>query len=111
MILAESTYGVLFEGRPGASLCDGRLVVLPDVRAWATAGSTGPGLVVSILEEVGPDRRTESSLAGEWFRVGLQVSLGSDNTIELLMEDPLPACRGGILRRRSDGRVCEQLNH
>ena len=91
VILAESSYGVLFEGRPGAVSSDGRLLVLPDVRAQATAGATGPGLVVSILEEVGPGGAPEQGLSGEWFRVGQQVSLGPDNTLELLMEDPLPA--------------------
>jgi len=29
IILAESGYGVLFEGRPGAISSDGRLLVLP----------------------------------------------------------------------------------
>ena len=33
VILAESSYGVLFEGRPGAISADGRLLVLSDVRA------------------------------------------------------------------------------
>ena len=35
VILAESSYAVLFEGRPGAVSADGRLLVLPDVRAFA----------------------------------------------------------------------------
>ena len=91
VILAESSYGVLFEGRPGALSADGRLLVLPDVRASAYAGSTGPGLVVSILEVDGQGGTADSSLVGEWFRTGQQVSLGPDNTIELLMQDPLPA--------------------
>ncbi len=91
VITAESTYGVLFEGRPGAVSADGRLLVLPNVRAWATAGSTGPGLVVSILEQVGQNGAPEPGHAGEWFPVAQQVSLSSANTIELLMEDPLPA--------------------
>ena len=68
---------------------------MPDLRAWASAGSTGPGLVVSILAGVGPGGAAESSLAGQWFRVAQQVSLSSDNTIELLMEDPLPALPPG----------------
>src|SRR5262249_49710285 len=49
VILAESTYGVLFEGRPGAVSADGRLLVLPDLRGSAYPGFTGQGLVVSIL--------------------------------------------------------------
>ena len=95
IILVESTYDVLFEGRPGPLSGDGRLLVLPDVRAWAAAGSTGPGLVVSILSGMGPGGAPESSQAGEWFRVAQQVSVSSDNSIELLMEDPLPAMPAG----------------
>jgi hypothetical protein len=95
VITAESSYGVLFEGRPGAVSADGRLLVLPDLRASAAAGWTGPGLVVSILSGVGPDGAPDSSLAGEWFPVAQQVSLSSNNTIELLMEDPLPAMPQG----------------
>src|SRR5262249_54040561 len=53
VMVAESSFGVLFEGRPGAISSDGRLLVLPNLRAWAAAGSTGPGLVVSILSVVG----------------------------------------------------------
>ena len=30
------------------------------------------------------------STAGEWFQVGQQVSLTAGNSIELLMQDPLP---------------------
>ena len=60
VILAESTYGVLFEGRPGAVSGDGRLLVLPQVRAWASPGSTGPGLVVSILVGRGAGRLARS---------------------------------------------------
>ena len=60
---------MLFEGRPGAVSADGRLLVLPDARASADAGSTGPGLVVSILEVVRPGGVADSSLVGEWFRV------------------------------------------
>ena len=97
VMLAESSYGVLFEGRPGAISADGRLLVLPDLRAWAAAGSTGPGLVVSILRGVGPGGAPDSSLAGEWFRVAQQVSLMFKTIllIELLMDDPLPAMPQG----------------
>jgi hypothetical protein len=95
VILAESSFGVLFEGRPGAVSADGRLLVLPDVRAWAAAGSTGPGLVVSILGKAGAGGVSQAAPAGEWFRVALQVSLSASNTIELLMEDPLPTSPDG----------------
>jgi hypothetical protein len=95
VILAESNYGTLFEGRPGAVSGDGRLLVLPQVRAWAAAGSTGPGLVVSILAGVGQGGSPEPSQVGNWFRVAQQVSMSSDNSIELLMEDPLPALPAG----------------
>jgi hypothetical protein len=90
VILAESSYGVLFEGRPGAISADGRLVVLTGLRAAAFPGATGPGMVVSIL--AGEDSAGEPAMerAGQWFRVAQQVSLSSDNSIELLMEDPLP---------------------
>ena len=76
---------------------DGRLLVLPDLRAWASPGSTGPGLVVSILAGVSRTERIARIRAshGEWFRVAQQVSLSSNNTIELLMEDPLPALPAG----------------
>ena len=101
VILAESTYGVLFEGRPGAISADGLLLVLPDLRAAAYPGSTGPGLVVSILAGVGPDGSPDSNLNGQWFRVAQQVSLTADNTLELLLEDPLPPMPADwILRRR-----------
>ena len=94
--LPRARYGVLFEGRPGAISADGRLLVLPDLRAWAAAGSTGPGLVVSILGERGPGGVPDSSPARRWFRVAQQVSLSSNNTIELLMEDPAaPMPAGG----------------
>ncbi len=95
IILAEGTYGVLFEGRPGAVSADGKLLVLPNLRASAYAGSTGPGLVVSILAGVSGNGTSLMSLAGEWFRVAQQVSLTGNNTIELLMEDPLPALPQG----------------
>ena len=95
VMLAEGTYGVLFEGRPGAISADGRLLVLPNLRAWASPSSTGPGLVVSILAVVGPNGSADSSLNGEWFRVAQQVSLSSNNTIELLMDDSLPAMPKG----------------
>jgi len=95
VILAESSYGVLFEGRPGAISGDGRLLVLPNLRASAFPGSTGPGLVVSILAGVNSDGAPDMNTAGEWFRVAQQVSLTSNNTIELLMQDPLPAMPPG----------------
>jgi hypothetical protein len=90
VILAESSYGVVFVGRPGAVSADGSLLVLPDLRAAAYADSTGPGLVVSILEGVGPDGSAEMSDAGDWFRVAQQVSL-ANGTLELLMQNRLPA--------------------
>ncbi len=90
VILAESSYGVLFEGRPGAISADGRLLVLTDLRADASPVSTGPGMVVSILAGVDADGTSDMTLAGQWFPVAQQVSLSGD-TIELLMENPLPA--------------------
>ena len=35
------------------------------------------------------------SLAGDYFRVAQQVSLDANNTIELLMQDPLPPMPAG----------------
>jgi hypothetical protein len=90
VIVPESTYGVLFEGRPGAISADGRLIELPDLRAAALPGLSGPGMVVSILAGVNRDGTTNLSLAGQWFQVAQQVSLTSTGTIELLMENPLP---------------------
>jgi len=90
IILAEGNYGVLFEGRPGAISSDGRLLVLPGLRASVFAGFTGPGLVVSILAGVNDDGAPDMSTAGQWFPVAQQVSLTGNNTVELLMQDPLP---------------------
>ena len=59
VILPESNYGVLFEGRPGAISADGRLLVLPNLRAAAYPGATGPGMVVSILAGVAGDGTAE----------------------------------------------------
>ena len=83
----------MFEGRPGAISSDGQLLVLPDVRANAYAGSTGPGLVVSILAGVNADGSPKMSLAGQWFTVAQQVSLMASNTLELLMEDAARRCQ------------------
>jgi hypothetical protein len=95
VILAESSYGVLFEGRPGAISNDGRLLVLPLLRASAYQGFTGPGIVVSILAGASGNGAPQMQMAGQWFAVAQQVSLSSANTIELLMEDPLPAAPAG----------------
>lgn len=95
VILAETGYGVLFEGRPGAISADGRLLVLPDVRAFALPIATGPGLVVSILAGVSSDGAPLMNLAGEYFRVAQQVSIDANNDIELLMQDPLPPMPAG----------------
>jgi len=90
VILAESSYAVLFEGRPGAVSADGRLLVLPNLRASAFPIVTGPGMVVSILAGVDHDGSPTMSLAGGYFRVAQQVGLDANSAIELLMEDPLP---------------------
>jgi hypothetical protein len=97
VILAEGSYGVLFEGRPGAVSPDGRLLVLTGLRAAAYPGATGPGLVVSILAGVDAAGAPDMAAAGQWFRVAQQVSLSADgSSLTLLMEDPLPAPpRGG----------------
>ena len=52
-------------------------------------------MVVSILEGVNADGTANMSLAGTWYQVAQQVSLSSDNTLELLMENPLPAMPQG----------------
>ena len=62
----------------------------PGLRVPAYPGATGPGMVVSILAGVNADGTSDMTLAGQWFPVAQQVSL-SGNTIELLMENPLPA--------------------
>ncbi len=77
VILAESSYGVLFEGRPGAISADGQFLVLADLRASAFPNATGPGMVVSILAGVNSDGTANMSLAGQWYRVAQQVSLTS----------------------------------
>ena len=60
-----------------------------------TPASPVPGLVVSILAGVNADGSANMSLAGQWYPVAQQVSLSADNTIELLMENPLPAMPAG----------------
>jgi hypothetical protein len=90
VMMTESGYSVLFEGRPGAISADGQLLIIPNLRASAYPNMTGPGMVVSILAGVSSDGTANMSQAGQWFRVAQQVSLTSDGTIELLMEDPLP---------------------
>ena len=95
VILAESTYGVVFEGRPAAISGDGQLLVLTDLRTQAFPTFTGPGMVVSILEGVNADGTANMSLNGKWYQIAQQVSMGSDNSLELLMENPLPAMPQG----------------
>ena len=95
VILAESTYGVVFEGRPAAISGDGELLVLADLRTEAFPTFTGPGMVVSILEGVNADGTANMSLNGKWYQIAQQVSMGSDNSLELLMENPLPAMPQG----------------
>ena len=90
VILAEGNYGVLFEGRPGAISADGRLLVLPDLRAAAFPARRARGWWSRSSPASMPMARSDMALAGQWFPVAQQVSL-SGNTIELLMEDPLPA--------------------
>ncbi len=85
VILAEPK-DFLFEGAPAAVSADGRLLVLPPAEAGVasrtyTGASTGPGLIVSILDASSP-------YAGTWYRVAQQVA-GSPLTF--LMQDPLPA--------------------
>ncbi len=89
VILAESSYGVLFEGRPASVSADGRLLVLTNLRVGAAPEVTGPGMVVSILAGVNADGSANMTLAGQWYPVAQQAGL-SGSTIELLMQDPLP---------------------
>ena len=95
VILAEGTYGVLFEGRPAAISADGRLLVLSELRQDVFPNATGPGMVVSILAGVNADGTANMSLAGQWYQVAQQVSLSGDDSLELLMENPLPALPQG----------------
>ena len=88
-IMLEEANGVVFEGRPGAVSLDGRLIVLPNVRDYVNS-ATGPGDVVSILEVVNSNGTTSTTDVGQWYRVAQFVNLSSTNTIDLLMEDPLP---------------------
>ena len=75
----------LFEGTPASVSADGRLLVLPPAAAGVasrtyTDGSTGPGLIVSIVDAADPN-------AGTWYRVAQQVSA---SPLTFLMQDPLP---------------------
>src|SRR5262249_51651732 len=69
---------------------DGRLLVLTDLRTDVAPGVSGPGTVVSILAGVNADGSPNMTLAGHWYRVAQQAGL-SGGTIELLMQDSLPA--------------------
>ena len=97
VMLQESTYNVVFEGRPGAISSDGRILVLPNVRSsvsnWGNSlDPTGAGLVVSIVSVV--NGGSSAGLAGEWFPVAQQVSFVG-NALELLMQTPLPQMPAG----------------
>lgn len=78
----------LFEGTPAGVSADGRLLVLPPAAAGVasrtyTDASTGPGLVVSIVDASDPH-------AGAAYRVAQQVS---SSPLTFLMQDPLPSGR------------------
>ncbi len=72
--------------------------------------------MVSILAGVNGDGASDMTLAGQWFLVAQQVSLSGD-TIELLMEDPLPApppggyyvveVTGGFVNNTIDGNTID----
>ncbi len=51
--------------------------------------------MVSILAGVNADGTANMSLAGHWFQVAQQVSLSSNNTIELSWKTRCPPCPGG----------------
>ena len=99
VMLEEGSYAVLFAGPPGGDLIRRAPLVIPNIQSspigWANSNNpTGAGLVVSILAAFSSNGSPESSLAGEWFPVAQQVSLVG-NTLELLMEDPLPQMPAG----------------
>ena len=76
----------LFEGTPAAISADGRTLVLPMASSTVASrtyvdGSTGPGLIVSIVDAANP-------LAGTYYRVAQQLS---SSPLTFLMQDPLPA--------------------
>ena len=89
-ILAESSYSVVFTGRPAATSPDGRLLVLNNLRTGVAPSWTGPGLVVSILSGVNADGTPNMTRAGTYYRVAQQAGL-SGGSLTLLMQDPLPA--------------------
>ena len=88
---------------------DGRLLVITGLRAGAAPALTGPGMVVSILSGVNADGSANMAVAGTWYPIAQQASL-SGGTIELLLQDPLPAAPApaGYPRHRDHGRVPEQ---
>ncbi len=90
VIIAESSYGVLFEGRPASVSADGRVLALTNLRAQTMPELTGPGMYVSILGGVNADGSSNLSLAGQWIPVAQQAGV-TGNSIELLLQDPLPA--------------------
>ena len=98
VILQESNYSVVFEGRPGAISADGRELVLGAVRSaagtYGNGNPTGSSLIVSILSGVNSNGSPNMSMAGEWFQVAQQVSF-ANGTLKLLMQDPLPAMPAG----------------
>jgi hypothetical protein len=96
IVLLENTPDVAFEGRPGAISPDGRELVLPNVRSVVgtysnSAYPTGAALIVSILSGVNSGGSPNMSMAGEWFQVAQQISFSTSGSLELLMENPLPA--------------------
>jgi hypothetical protein len=103
IMLQESNYVALFEGRPAAISSDGLILVLPDLQGIGEIGTTGyptgPGMVVSILSGVNSGGSPDMNLAGEWFTVGQQVgeTAGSDGyeDLVLLMNQPLPPMPAG----------------
>ena len=94
MILAESSYGVLFEGRPARSRPTADCSFSPTCeRAFPIA--TGPGMVVSILAGVNADGTADMSLAGQWYPIAQQVSLSGNNLSSCSWKSPCPLPQGG----------------
>jgi Fibronectin type III domain len=93
-VMLEEQNGIVFEGRAGAVSSDGLLVVMPEVRDGLNYG-VAQDAVVSILSAVNGNGTPDAALAGEWFPVAQVVNISANNSLELLMQTPLPPMPAG----------------
>lgn len=92
-IILEESDSIFYEGSVGTVSQGGWVLTLPvpsasiASRGWMEPDSTGPGMVVSIINTKNSDG-SPNSLAGEWFTIAQQIS---ESPPTFLMNSPLPA--------------------